>query len=152
MRETNKNIPEWIRPNLQKERGELMRVTSGFLGREANEETIRFLIEILEHSQMTELSDADWQALENTDSFQNVALGQIEKAEKINAKYNEVLEGENKRDFTKLLAGFNSGNKMECPVIVRNGNGTLHLVSGNTRLMITRALGVRPKIVSRQID
>jgi len=36
---------------------------------------------------------------------------------------------------------------MKMPTILKDGTGRLHLISGNTRLMISRALSVRPKVI-----
>ena len=46
-----------------------------------------------------------------------------------------------------LLDAFSSGASMEMPIIWKRGDGALHLVSGNTRLMIMRAQGIRPKVL-----
>jgi hypothetical protein len=151
-RETNEYTPEWVRPNLQNETGELTRVIEGFLGKEPSQENIRALVDVLEQSPLVELSEGDWEALENTDSFHNIIPGQIESVQTITEEYNQALTEENKRDFAKLQSGFRNGNKIECPVILRNSEGKLHLVSGNTRLMIARALSVRPKVIIGQVN
>ncbi len=147
LRNSQEKIPDWVRPDFQKEKGELERVTRDFLLREPNTQNIRQVVEALKGSPTIEFSDTDWEQLENTDSFHNVGLGQIEEARKICNGYNEELEEENKRNFDVLLEGFHQGNKMECPVILKNSEGKMHLVSGNTRLMIARALGIRPRVI-----
>ena len=144
-------IPEWIRPDLQNEAGELERVVRDFLGREPNAQNIAQILGFLENSPIVELSDADWELLENTDSFHQVVPGQIETARNINQKYNEKLAAENKRDFESLLGSFFQGNKIECPTILKNKEGKLHLISGNTRLMIARALKIRPRVIIGEI-
>jgi hypothetical protein len=151
MKESREMLPEWIRPNIEKERGEIKRVVSDFLSQEPNAENIETVIQLLENSPLTELSDEEWAMLENTDSFHNVSAGDIAGAERINEEYNQELLPENKRDFASLLEAFQNGNNMEAPTILK-ANGVLHLVSGNTRLMIARALNIRPKVIIGEIN
>ncbi|MEI7709201.1 MAG: hypothetical protein WCI76_00635 [bacterium] len=142
-----KSGPGWIRPNIEEERGEVERVVREFLGKEATKENVDQIIQLLESAPLIDLSDGDWEMLENTDSFHNIRPGHLEDAESITEKYNLDLAPVNKRNFQNLLTGFQNGRNMKAPTILRNSAGKLHLVSGNTRLMISRALGVRPKIV-----
>lgn len=136
----------WKRPDISRERGEIERVVQGFLGLELNEENMRKIAKILNEASMVELSEEDWESLENTDSFHNIRQGHLEDVEaKIN-EYNQELDPELKRNYEKHLYRFRNGIAMECPTIVKK-DGVLHLVSGNTRLMFSRALGVRPKVV-----
>ncbi len=147
LRNSQEKNPDWTRPDFQKEMGELERVLQDFIGKEPNTQNLVHVLEILNNSPVIELSDTDWEQLENTDSFHNVGLGQIEEARKICEGYNKELEEENKRNFEALLEGFQQGNKMQCPIILKNSEGKMHLMSGNTRLMIARALGIRPKVI-----
>ena len=153
MRNTTKQVitPNWIRPNLENERGELERVISEFLAEEPTDNNIRKIKDLLESSPIMELFDKEWESLENTESFHDVKPNHIEDAEKITEEYNQDLSPENKRNFKKILDGFIQGKEIEAPIILKNKEGKLHLVSGNTRLMIARALGVRPKVVMGQI-
>lgn len=139
--------PNWIRPDLQEERGEIERVVVEFLKQESTEENINTVVRTLESAPIIDLSDKEWSSLENTDSFHNVRSGHIEDAEKITKEYNSKLAPQNQRDFKTIFNGFSNGSKMKVPTILRDKNGTLHLISGNTRLMICRAFGVRPKVV-----
>lgn len=50
------------------------------------------------------------------------------------------------RDWESLKLKMESEGEIDAPIILRKG-GTLHLVSGNTRLMVARALGKTPKVV-----
>lgn len=146
--EERKINPDWIRPDLQEERGEIERVIVEFLKKEPNAENVSAVVSALESAPVVDLSDEEWELLENTDShLDNVRPGHIEDAEKINNIYNLELPPENRRDFKKTLAGFLNGSKMKMPTILRDKTGKLHLVSGNTRLMISRALSVRPKVI-----
>lgn len=143
--------PQWIRPNVQNERGEIKRAIQEFLSEDSTEENIKRVLAILESSPLLDLSDEEWAALENTDSFHNVRVGHIEDAEQINERYNQELKPENKRDFEALLGAFRVGRPMEAPTILKN-KGKLHLVSGNTRLMIARALNGQPKVIIGEVS
>lgn len=146
------NISNWIRPNLQNEKGEIERVLREFIGREPDEESIQQIISILDSAEQIELPDEMWQRLENTDSFYNIRQEHIEDAEQKNEEYNNELSPENKRDFQGLVNRFYEGHEIESPTILKNKEGVLHLVSGNTRLMIARALGIQPKVIIGEID
>lgn len=144
-------VPNWVLPNLQNEKGEIERIIKDFLLEEPSEENIKRVLAIFETSPLVELSDEEWEALENTDSFHNVRQNHTEDAERITEEYNQELLPENKRNYKNILDGFIQGNEMEAPIIIKNKEGKLHLVSGNTRLMVARALGVRPKVMIGQI-
>ena len=45
--------------------------------KELNEENIRHITDVLSASDMTELSDAEWELLQNTDSFHSIRPGHI---------------------------------------------------------------------------
>ena len=149
-REGREIAPQWIRPDLYNERGEIERVIQEFLSEDITEKTIRRVISVLESSPLSDLSEDEWSVLENTDSFHNMREGHIEDAEQLNEKYNQSLQSENKREFGALLNAFRQGSPMEAPTILKY-NGVLHLVSGNTRLMISRGLNVRPKVIIGEI-
>jgi len=139
--------PLWIRPDLHKERGEIERAASEFLGLEPTDQNIEKILGILQTAPLVPLSEDEWEQLHNTDSFHNVRPGIIEDAEQITETYNQNLSPENKRDFRVLLDGFLNGKQMKAPVILKNMEGETHLVSGNTRLMIARALRMQPKVI-----
>jgi len=143
-------IPRWVRPDLQKERGEIERAVREFSGEEPNVENVQRVFDALKNAPMVELSDEMWAALDNTDSFHNIIPGHIEEARQITETYNQELPPQNRRDFGAILNGF-KGGAMEAPVIIKNKEGALHLVSGNTRLMIARSLGVKPDVIVAEI-
>ena len=151
--EGRKINPNWIRPDLQEERGEIERVVIEFLKKEPTTENISAVVSALESAPVVDLSDEEWELLENTDShLDNVRPGHIEDAEKVNDVYNLELPPENRCDLKKTLAGFMNGSKMKVPTILKDKAGKLHLVSGNTRLMISRALNIRPKVIIGKLD
>ncbi|OHA18904.1 MAG: hypothetical protein A2836_00755 [Candidatus Taylorbacteria bacterium RIFCSPHIGHO2_01_FULL_45_63] len=141
----------WIRPNPNKEKGEVERVVKEFLNLEPTDENVNRLIEIIQEAPVVELGEEEWEQLNNTDSFHNVRSGHLEDAEEITEEYNQKLSQNNRRNFKKLLDSFTFGKEMEVPVIVKNKEGVTHLVSGNTRLMIARALGIKPKVIIVEI-
>jgi hypothetical protein len=149
-REAREIVPQWIRPDLQNERGEIERVIRDFLSEDPNEKTITNIIAILEGSPLIDLSDEEWSLVENTDSFHGVRAGHVEDAEQLTEGYNQELKAENKRDFNGLLNSFKQGRDIEAPTILKS-KGILHLVSGNTRLKIARGLNSRPKVIIGQL-
>jgi len=143
--------PEWIRPDLQEEIGEIERVIVTFLERELSLENTNAVISALESALVVDLSDEEWNLLENTDShLGNIRPGHIEDAEE-NTEAKLKLHPENPHDFKNILSGFINGSKMKTPMILRNKTGRLHLISGDTRLMICQALSVRPRVVIGKI-
>lgn len=151
--EEKKVNPDWIRPNLQEERGEIERVVVEFLKKEPIAENINAVVNVLESAPIVYLSDKVWELLENTDShLGNVRPGHIEDAEKIHEVKNSKAPPENKHDFKAVLGGFLNGSKMQVPTILKDKNGRLHLVSGDTRLTICQALRIRPKVIIGVLD
>lgn len=144
--ERKKITQNWIRPNLENERDEIKRAIYEFLDRLPTEEDVNEITKVIEVSPMVSLSYDDWRHLNNTDSFRVVRTGFLEDAKKITEENNLKLLPENKHDFENILSGYENGSPMECPIIMRN-KGKLHLVSGNTRLMISRAKNIYPKVI-----
>ena len=92
-------------------------------------------------SPLVDLSEDMWKQLENTDSYdissKNWAL--VEE---------HAVAGhmDRPRDWRTLKTQFEDGASIEAPIVLKT-KGILHLVSGNTRLMIARALGITPKVL-----
>jgi hypothetical protein len=140
-------ITNWIKPNLRNEVGEIQRVLENFLKIEPSRENILKFAAILESAPLIELTDEQWENLENTDSFHKINEGDLLRVEGLVEEYNAELPEGRKRSSQNILNGFQNGSSMEAPTIVQNEEGTTHLISGNTRLMIARALGIRPKVI-----
>jgi hypothetical protein len=88
-----------------------------------------------------DLSELIWQKLENTDSYRSDTLEKIQKA----VKSNTASSG--KRDIAAVIKEYNS-NSVRAPIILSYGDGKKYtLVAGNTRLMVARMLGIKPKVV-----
>ena len=77
-----------------------------------------------------------WSKLENTDSWD---VSTIEDVDEIAHKYG--------RNYKKILVEMSATtHKTYCPIVVHHKN-KYHLVAGNTRLMICRAMQVDPMVV-----
>ena len=84
----------------------------------------------------TELSDKDWEKLENTDSWETTTVAKAAKAAE-----------EYQRDWRRVVDGLTSGAEMPRSIVLKKPDGTTTLVGGNTRLMVMRALGIRPEVM-----
>jgi len=51
------------------------------------------------------------------------------------------------RDWRSILQAFQTGGSLPAPVVIVLPNGTQHLMSGNSRLMIARALKMPVKVL-----
>lgn len=98
---------------------------------------LAYLKEQYKTASVIELSNEDWKAMQNTDSWETTTRKKIQLA--INAN-NES------RDLTRVFNQFAAG-KVKAPIAIRLEDNTLYLVAGNTRLMIARVLKISPKIV-----
>ena len=137
MNESVENSNEQFKyPDISAESGELERVA-----RELGVE-----LSVLEHqAQSGELVPLDsnvWEILENTDS-NDIETGGFELVQRLSFQV-----GRNWKDIKEKM---DSGKALDAPIVVKFGN-RYHLVSGNTRLMVSKAKGVTPKIFLFEID
>lgn len=132
MRESfeNKSTP-FLFPNIEREAGEFERVAKSF-GLETST-----LMSQATKGELVDLDDETWQRLENTDSNQ-LEAGDWKKVEEYSAHVN--------RDWAGLRDKIISGEAIDAPIIMKFGE-RYHLVSGNTRLMITKAIGIKPHVL-----
>lgn len=137
----------WVRPNLKNERSEIERTLREFIGLSPNNIDIENILASIESAPITQLTEADWAQLENTDSFDSVRPGHLEDVEQIIEEYNQDQSRGTQRNVQTLVDAFNTGAEMEAPVILKNESVKMHLVSGNTRLMVARALGIQPRVI-----
>ena len=121
-------------PDIEKERGEFERVASSY-GVDAD--TLLFLAG--EEGVLQDLGEDLWSKLENTDSnrFGVGAWDEVREA----SESQEV-----KREWKTLKEKMERGESLDAPIIAVV-EGVPHLVSGNTRLMVARALGITPKVL-----
>ena len=131
--------PVFTFPQLLKaEIGEIERVAE-YVGEPAQTFVPRFLQATLpkyERSQFIDLDEQLWSQLKNTDSV-DVAKGGWDTVRR---------ECEGKRDWQSIRKLLETGGRIDAPIIVKLPN-EYHLVSGNTRLMCAKALGIVPKVL-----
>lgn len=120
----------WVVPPFQEEIGELERVANTFSVQ------LSLLISLFQTGTVEDMDEETWSKLENTDSWDTVKLEQVFEAA---AHYG--------RNAHVLLEAFRAGQSMQTPIVLFLVDGRSHLVSGNTRLMLCRATGERPKIL-----
>ena len=84
-----------------------------------------------------------WSTLDNTDSFDIPLDGWEKVAEHIDHTNQETGAA---RSWQDLKLKMEQGQKLDAPIVLKYQEG-LHLVSGNTRLMVARALEKTPKIL-----
>lgn len=122
----------FIKPDIFAELGEFQRVGELFL---IDSATLMCVAE--NEGELMLLSDLVWNTLDNTDS-KDITLGDW-----ATVAHNSVVL---KRNYVDLKDKLQAGKEIDAPVIMKYKN-TYHLVSGNTRLMVARALGIRPNVL-----
>jgi hypothetical protein len=118
-------------PILEEELGEFQRV-SGSLHVPVSD-----LLYAAEKGEMIQLDEQLWSELQNSDSY-DIQKGDWETVERLSNEVN--------RDWKTLKEEIGSGKAVNAPIIVKHQN-KYHKVSGNTRLMVCRALGIVPKVL-----
>jgi len=131
--------PAFIFPSFNKydEAGEIERVQQYFGIKTSN--FVQKFVERAKQGRLIKLTDDIWDTVENTDSHSdNVPRGD----------WNTVahIVGQVQRDWQTLRNKMQRGEEMDAPIIARRGD-ILHLVTGNTRLCIARAAGVKPDVL-----
>jgi hypothetical protein len=119
-------------PDIEAERGEFERVGQTF---GVDSDTLMFLAK--EEGEFISLNDSLWGILENTDSYK-FGKGDWSAVAKFSNEY--------ARDWESLRSKIEHGGPLDAPIILKM-NGIYHLISGNTRLMVARALGITPKVL-----
>ncbi len=125
-------------PNIQREEGEFERVGATF-----GVETSVLMFQA-QKGELVTLSENIWRNLENTDS-NRFERGDWEAVAE-HAKAHDVG-----RDWEDLKSKLETGKQLDAPIIMKFGE-RYHLVSGNTRLMVARAKGIRPTVLLFQTD
>lgn len=121
-------------PDIEAERGEFERVAHTF---NVDEDTLMFLAK--EEGRLTPLNNGVWNILENTDSTQ-IGKGDWDDVKACSEAHTPV------RDWEKLKTSLEQKKQEDAPIIIKVED-TYHLVSGNTRLMVSRALGITPQVL-----
>lgn len=145
--EKKKGTPEklainWCYPDIDEEKEEIIRTAMEFAGFDNDyREEISKIYNAIDRGRIQPLDEAMWSKLTNSDSFQ-FKLGQVEEA-----KAYALEAGKSPEGVDKILAGMRNGQPMQSPIIVIRSDGVPYLVSGNTRLMLARAVGDTPHVV-----
>jgi hypothetical protein len=127
-----------VSPYAPYERGEIERVSQIF-GGDDKKQFVEEFIEKVKSTIPMNLSEDDWGHLENSDSY-DIAPDDWETV-----RYHAVDGNPDRpRDWESIKKQFENEHTVP-PMILKMGD-TLHLVSGNTRLMVARALGKIPKV------
>jgi hypothetical protein len=124
-------------PDLEVERGEIERVAEVF-SREKENFVEEFFRRGMKAS-LVELDDEMWGNLENTDST-DIKDGDWETVAR-NSGQKDVA-----RDWEGLRKKIESSLPIDAPIVLYI-NDRYHLVSGDTRLSVSKALGIRPKVL-----
>ena len=129
----------FIKGDLRAEEGEVRRAAAHF-GRDADAFTGEFM-RAYENGVLVSLTPSLWEQLENTDA------GSIEMDNWEKVAENARMAG---RDWKSLKDKMERGMPLDAPIVLRYA-GKLHLVSGNTRLMVAQALGLKSQVVLVQM-
>lgn len=135
--------PEWKKPSFEEEMGEF-EGASERLGI-----SVELLREAFDQASLEDLMDADWSELQNSDSRDpSWTLDEI-----VQWLGNRKIDGaDQSRDVDRLLQGFDSGSELPAPIVVFRKDAPPHLVAGNSRLLVSRAKGVTPKVLALRSD
>lgn len=136
------NPEVFIFPNLKDQVGEIERVAQLYAPQNEHDFRENFL-EASKQGQLVDLTEDLWSKLENTDSY-DIKSGDWEKIEEY-INFSNIENGSN-RDWNDLKQKIEQGQQVDAPIILKYDD-TFHLVSGNTRLMVSRALGKTPKVL-----
>lgn len=132
----------WKRPDLLAEKGELIRVAKEFAPERDPIAFAQEMYKVFRETDLRDLSDEEWAVLENSDSWQ-IQPEDFETVAALAEKYG--------RDWEKFKRSLEEGAPIPAPTIVKFGD-RLHKVGGNTRLMVARAMGIRPKVLIAEVQ
>ncbi len=117
----------WSKPDVLEEVSEIYR-TAEVLGID-----FETLMKRVKESNLEILDDETWEMMENSDSWETVTVDEA------NARAYDY-----DRDIANVFEGM--GKELPAPIVLMH-DGTPYLIAGNTRLMASRALKVRPKVL-----
>ncbi len=124
-----KNAPNttWRKPDVEEEESEINRTAKALkLDPKALMKTVR-------GSKLETLDDKTWKRLKNSDSWES------DTVDEANGRAYDY-----DRDIASVFEGM--GKELPAPIVLMHKN-TPYLIGGNTRLMASRALKVRPKVL-----
>lgn len=129
---------EWVEPDFTREVGEIFGTAERLAENQHEKTEVALRIyEALSQGMPENLTDELWRHLQNSDSF-SIATGDFDRVRELAKMYH--------RDFQFHINRILNREPVPAPTIVVYDN-VPYKVGGNTRLMIARALGVRPKAV-----
>lgn len=134
-------------PDITKEAGEIERVAKQYDPEHAEAFALKF-VEKAKQSKLIDMTEEMWSKLENTDSFDISKDGWDKVSEHVDHGNKE--SGAN-RDWQDIKQKMEQAVVLDAPIILKRLN-ELHLVSGNTRLMVARALGKIPKVLLVEME
>jgi hypothetical protein len=123
-----KTIINWIKPDIESEMEEFQR-TAKERGLDVED-----MLKKAAKGWTQKMPNEMWSVLENTDSY---TIGSMEDAEKLAAEYG--------KDLASINDAISKGQTLPSPIVLI-GNGLPYLIAGNTRLMVSKALGVTPEV------
>jgi len=124
-----KNAPNttWRKPDVMEEESEINRTAK----------TLKIdpkaLMKSVKGSKLETLDDKTWKKLKNSDSWES------DTVDEANGRAYDY-----DRDIASVFEGM--GKELPAPIVLMH-KGTPYLIGGNTRLMASRALKVRPKVL-----
>ena len=132
--EKNKSLFKY--PDIFAETGELNRVSEEF------EIDLSVLEYQAQNGELVSLEKDVWDNLENSDS-PTIEIGNWDQIEELSSQVN--------RDWEDLKNKLGRGTVLEAPIVMKFG-ARYYLVAGNTRLMVSKAMGIVPKILLFEVE
>ena len=121
--------PKWVKPDLYEEREEMVRQAKDL---NIDEKTVKIAFV---RGKITTLDDTNWFNMQNTDSNDpNISIEKIETWKK---------DG---KAVDRIITRIKEGETLPAPMVLIY-DGIPYCVAGNTRLSISKVLGVRPKVL-----
>lgn len=135
--ESEQRVPDaqWHHPDLDEEHEEIAERARD-LGVSSNR-----LKSALAAGRKGPLHDKHWEQLQNTDSWETTKMEHVRK-----------LASDYERDVDRIHKGMTQGQSLPSPMVVHRPKKPPYLVGGNTRLMVARALGVRPHVIHARLS
>jgi hypothetical protein len=94
-----------------------------------------------QNGDLVTLEENVWSSLENSDS-PTIEIGGWEQVQELSSQVN--------RDWENLKNKLEQGTVLQAPIVMKFGD-SFHLVAGNTRLMVSKAMGITPKVLLFEI-
>jgi len=126
----------WVKSSYSDEKGEFEGIVNEYSDAADVKKNISYIKKQYVVSKQISLTNNIWSKLKNTDSYNTKTIEGMQKAMKANREF---------RDINRILKQFFSG-KVQAPIIIKLGDGSYELIAGNTRLMLSRVLGLTPKV------